>query len=107
MLTVFICITGENWNEIMHLVCHQFGPFYAFYFVSIVICGNFMLLNLFLAILLKYIDEMNTEHDYIAKEALKTSRKEQVIGKIKSLIEDRKGVIPSVHPHAQNDNSEN
>jgi voltage-dependent calcium channel T type alpha-1I len=57
MLTVFICLTGENWNEIMLIFANKYGHAYSLYFVSIIIFGNLMLLNIFLAILLKYIEE--------------------------------------------------
>jgi hypothetical protein len=57
MLTVFICLTGENWNEIMLVFANKHGHAYCLYFVSIIIFGNLMLLNIFLAILLKYIEE--------------------------------------------------
>ena len=56
MVTVFICLSGENWNEVSHLISFKFGKFYCIFFIMIVMCGNFMLLNLFLAILLKYIE---------------------------------------------------
>mmetsp|Transcript_115787 Transcript_115787/g.160661 ORF Transcript_115787/g.160661 Transcript_115787/m.160661 type:complete len:111 (-) Transcript_115787:2880-3212(-) len=55
LVTIFIVLTGENWNEIMLLVMKQHGPIASIYFISVIIIGNFMLLNLFLAILLKYI----------------------------------------------------
>jgi len=100
MLTVFIVITGENWNEVMHNTCNKFGPFYSIYFISIVICGNFMLLNLFLAILLKYIDEMNTEYDHIKNEALKTARKNLVVEVIQGAVAETLAANPTGHLHA-------
>ena len=59
MTTVFIIVSAENWNEISEITCTKFGIQYAGYFIQLVIVGNFMLLNLFLAILLKYIDLEN------------------------------------------------
>lgn len=57
MLVMFILLSGENWNEIMAIVWHAHGLGAIFFCVSAMIIGNFMLLNLFLAILLKYIEE--------------------------------------------------
>jgi hypothetical protein len=57
LLVMFILLTGENWNEIMAIVWNAHGSLAIFFFVSAMIIGNFMLLNLFLAILLKYIEE--------------------------------------------------
>ena len=57
LVTMFIILTGENWNEIMRIVVHAHGHGAVFFFVSAMVIGNFMLLNLFLAILLKYIEQ--------------------------------------------------
>ena len=45
-------LSGENWNEIMYQSVQQSGYGAIFYFVSLNILGNYILLNLFLAILL-------------------------------------------------------
>lgn len=58
LVSVFIILTGENWNEIMVQVIVQqksFSP--ALLFIIIVVLGNWMLLNLFLAILLKALSK--------------------------------------------------
>lgn len=41
----------------MRIVVHSHGYFGVIFCVSAMVIGNFMLLNLFLAILLKYIDD--------------------------------------------------
>ena len=61
---MFIILTGENWNEVMILVISNkksFAP--AYLFISMMLLGNFMLLNLFLAILLKSISDIGEEVD--------------------------------------------
>lgn len=61
---MFIILTGENWNEVMILVIDNkksFAPAYLFIFMMLL--GNFMLLNLFLAILLKSISEIGGDED--------------------------------------------
>ena len=63
MVTIFIILTGENWNEIMYIVIRNYGFGSCIYFVSLIIIGNLMLLNLFLAILLKYISENVSEEE--------------------------------------------
>ena len=60
MITMFIVLTGENWNYVMATVAlaHSGKQVLAvIFFVSAVLIGNFMLLNLFLAILLKYLQD--------------------------------------------------
>ncbi len=76
LITIFIILTGENWNEVMYIVIRRYGIKASFYFVSLMVFGNFMLLNLFLAILLKYIsdnveEELNAEDDEAEEESLR------------------------------------
>lgn len=64
IITMFIILTGENWNEVMILVIDNkksFTP--AYLFISMMLFGNFMLLNLFLAILLKSITDIGEEEE--------------------------------------------
>ena len=58
MITMFIVLSGENWNYVMETVVyvHPDKQILAIvFFVTAVLIGNFMLLNLFLAILLKFL----------------------------------------------------
>ena len=58
MITMFIVLSGENWNYVMETVvyAHPDKQILAIvFFVTAVLIGNFMLLNLFLAILLKFL----------------------------------------------------
>jgi hypothetical protein len=57
-LCVFQLMTVENWHLVMYNGIRAVGPSAALYFVSWVFLGNFVLLNLFLAILL---DSFNQE----------------------------------------------
>lgn len=63
LITIFIVITGENWNAIMVQVIDANGSIAGptIFFVAEMIIGNYMLLNLFLAILLKFISEGDEE----------------------------------------------
>lgn len=64
MITMFIILTGENWTEIMILVIDNKSSFiWAYLFVFMMLLGNFMLLNLFLAILLKSISSVGEDED--------------------------------------------
>lgn len=61
---MFIVLTGENWNEVMILVISNrksFAP--AVLFIFMMLLGNMMLLNLFLAILLKSISGVGDDDD--------------------------------------------
>jgi voltage-dependent calcium channel L type alpha-1D len=63
LITIFIVITGENWNAIMVQVIDSNGSIAGptIFFMAEMIIGNYMLLNLFLAILLKFISEGDEE----------------------------------------------
>jgi len=59
LITMFILLTGENWNEIMIQVINKYDEMVSpvIFFCITQVIGNYMLLNLFLAILLKFISE--------------------------------------------------
>ena len=64
IITIFIVLTGENWNEVMILAIDNKKSFiWAYLFIFMMLLGNFMLLNLFLAILLKSISSVGEEED--------------------------------------------
>ncbi|CEM06448.1 unnamed protein product [Vitrella brassicaformis CCMP3155] len=54
--TVFILLTGEDWNSVAYVGIETKSWVSALYFVSVVILGNYILLNLFLAILIKHFE---------------------------------------------------
>ncbi|KAM3173934.1 hypothetical protein ACTXT7_011589 [Hymenolepis weldensis] len=55
LITVFQILTGEDWNEAMYMGIKSysnqpFGSLVCLYYVVLFICGNYILLNVFLAI---------------------------------------------------------
>jgi hypothetical protein len=56
LITIFIVLTGETWPD--HHNSHRRGSssFTSLFFIVLYIIGNMILLNLFLAILLKNFD---------------------------------------------------
>ena len=57
LTTVFIVFIGEDWNSVMYDHYRATGPLTIAYFMFLFIFGNLILLNLFLAILLKNFEE--------------------------------------------------
>jgi hypothetical protein len=55
-LTVFEIMIGENWNGVMYDHMRSVGELSCIYFIALVILGNIIMLNLFLAILLGNFD---------------------------------------------------
>jgi len=64
--TVFQILTGEDWNVVMYDGIQAYGgiksmgPVASIYFLILFICGNFILLNVFLAIA---VDNLSTDGD--------------------------------------------
>jgi len=57
IITVFIVLIGEDWNSALYDHYRSEGLVAHFYFITLFILGNLILLNLFLAILLKNFEE--------------------------------------------------
>ena len=71
MITMFVVLTGENWNEVMRTVIHTYPEkelVSIIFFVSAMLIGNTMLLNMFLAIMLKFLED--AVHDVRASEKM-------------------------------------
>ncbi|PNW76369.1 hypothetical protein CHLRE_11g467528v5 [Chlamydomonas reinhardtii] len=51
-ITVFQVLTFDNWADSLHAAMHATTPWAACFYVALILIGNFMVLNLFLAILL-------------------------------------------------------
>lgn len=62
-VTVFQVLSGEGWNEVMYLGVAGGGVGAIFFFLSWVVIGQFILLNLFLAVLLDGFSDFGEEED--------------------------------------------
>lgn len=54
--TIFSILMGDNWNGIMYDCMRAVGPVCTLYFITLIMFGNIVMLNLFLAILLGNFD---------------------------------------------------
>jgi len=75
MITVFQILTGENWNEVMYYAINSTGWLASFYFVTLITVGNYILLNLFLAILLQKFEEEDTDPKFSLTRKTKVLRR--------------------------------
>jgi hypothetical protein len=66
-LTVFQCVTLEGWSDIMMMVWKAYTPISFVYFLLIVLCGAFFLLNLTLAVINTSFNNANREASADAK----------------------------------------
>lgn len=62
-VVVFTVLTGENWDETMFQFARQKGYIAIFFFISLIIIGVMIFLNLFLAILLENFDADEEEEE--------------------------------------------
>ncbi|CAF2632343.1 unnamed protein product [Rotaria sp. Silwood2] len=53
LLTVFQILTQEDWNEVLYNGMEKTSPWSALYFIALTIFGNYILLNLLVAILVE------------------------------------------------------
>jgi len=61
VLTLFRIVTLEDWTDVMYKSM-ELSPFYAAYFVSFVIIGTFVVVNLFIAVVINNLDEAKYAH---------------------------------------------
>eukprot|EP00210_Caulerpa_lentillifera_P004014 g3829.t1 len=75
-LTVFQILTGENWNEVLYDLIHSTSYFAAIYCGVVILIGNYILLNLFLAILLDNFAGTNGTNDSDEMQLVDESKEE-------------------------------
>lgn len=79
-VTVFQILTGENWNEVLYNGMKVSGATAVMYFLSLSVVGNYVILNLFLAILLEQF-EQEDEREVIEKEVREAKLEKDLIEK--------------------------
>ena len=112
-LATFQILTTENWHNVLHNGMRAVGAQAAIYFVSCIFLGNFVMLNLFLAILLDAFEEesedavqsitttLSTQTDSTLTKSTRVRKKiESIRKKIEEIeqesIESASGSIASV-----------
>jgi len=60
LLTLFRVVTLEDWTDVMYAAM-EWHPLAWIYFVSFVICGTFVIINLFIAVVLNNLEEAKLE----------------------------------------------
>lgn len=69
---MFVFLSGSNWNEITILTMSLIGnPIPAILFVFLFVIGHYMLLNLFLALLLRGIEVQNKKNNQLIDQEQK------------------------------------
>lgn len=64
LILMFILLTNENWVYFMYSYVPEYGKISSLFFILMIIFGNIMLLNLFLAVILNEIsNDLDDEND--------------------------------------------
>lgn len=71
MINVFVVLSGENWNDLLKEGYAYVGPFSAVFYITLLIVCNWILLNLFVAILLSNINQLSKQE---ARQKLDSAR---------------------------------
>lgn len=82
-------LTGENWNNVFYDGWRSTGWTSVLYFISLIVFGDFIMLNLFLAILLGNFEESSDETKTAERELL---RQKSRVTPMHSLRSEREGV---------------
>lgn len=67
-VTIFIIFIGEDWNSVMYDHVRVQGELHVIFFIFLFVIGNIILLNLFLAILLKNFEEPPSKEEVEEEE---------------------------------------
>ncbi len=63
-MNVFICITLEGWTDMMYIIRHVENTYlYDIFFLMVVITGNFIILNLMIAVQAAFLDSAFEEEE--------------------------------------------
>ncbi|KAG8447825.1 hypothetical protein GDO86_015071 [Hymenochirus boettgeri] len=85
LLTVFQILTGEDWNAVMYDGIMAYGgPFFpgmlvCVYFIILFICGNYILLNVFLAIAVDNLADADNINSKNKKDGKKSGNTEETV----------------------------
>eukprot|EP00240_Pyramimonas_obovata_P000215 CAMPEP_0118927358 /NCGR_PEP_ID=MMETSP1169-20130426/4846_1 /TAXON_ID=36882 /ORGANISM="Pyramimonas obovata, Strain CCMP722" /LENGTH=1618 /DNA_ID=CAMNT_0006869105 /DNA_START=431 /DNA_END=5287 /DNA_ORIENTATION=+ len=88
-VTVFQVLTGEDWNVVMYNGMRSMGEWGSLYFVFLVLIGNYVVVNLFIAILLASFD--NHRKAMVAKQQKEALRKIEEL-KASGALDEEKSV---------------
>ncbi|KAG5274596.1 hypothetical protein AALO_G00138030 [Alosa alosa] len=99
LITVFQILTGEDWNTVMYdgIMAHG-GPsmpgiLVSIYFIILFVCGNFILLNVFLAIAVDNLAEAESLTSAQKERAEEKKRKKMLRALIPDKSEEEKALL--------------
>ena len=97
-ITIFQILTGENWNEVMYDGMRHTNSWTCVYFIVLVVLGNYIILNLFLAILLDNFGGVGEDDDGEGEESVRGKKGSRPSSRAKSLKDGGGSGAPSAIP---------
>jgi len=85
-LSVFITLTGENWDSLMYNAMRSTNAFASIYFVALMVLGKIIIIQLLVAIVINNFDQSH-----------KATEKRKIIDSIESSIENGKSVYSAIN----------
>ena len=79
MITLFRCLTGEDWPMVMYALQNEGKNSAGAFFLIFSIIGNFMMLNLFIAVILENFGELLAAEDNADEEEFSTKDNKKYI----------------------------
>lgn len=100
LITIFVLLTNEGWNKIVYTYLNSLNSWLPLaFFISVIIIGNFILLQLFIAILIYNFSKSNEEAAIRNKKeeketGIKTKIVQKLINSVKNLdiLKNRKKI---------------
>ena len=87
LLTIFQVLDNENWNDVVHQHMAITNPAAALFFLIVIIAGNYIFLNMFVAIMLSAADEFASDpKDHQNRELSGGPAFNKAIAKVKSAV---------------------
>lgn len=88
---MFVILTGEDWNAHMFLGMKAVGHLSAIYYLVVVLFGNFLILNLFIAILM-FSFEQQSEKNRVLIEAARIKKEDDEAQRQEQLAMQKRGI---------------
>jgi len=83
LLTLFRIVTLEDWTDVMYTAM-EISPYMWIYFVSFVMMGTFVIINLFIAVVINNLDEAKAER---LAELQETPTKQEILRELEQTMQ--------------------
>ena len=97
IISVFQILTGEDWNVIMYDGIRATDETSSFYFISLILIGQYVVLNLFIAILLSNFGDQHKKDEEEEKKKVERQKRKQSFNR-RAQTQRKKSIVESMIP---------